>query len=105
LSLRRLLFMSRYPIWGGMLAWQSVTSFGIPAWNAFLVILRCDDVLNRASATTQWQTFDAFLADPLRPYGLLVTLILAIVIFAASLFMERGRQLAATDLTPRQAPL
>ena len=93
-----LLFMRRYPIWGGMLAWQSVTSFGIPAWDAFIVALRCDNVLNHAAATTEWQTFDAFLAEPLRAHGHTVTFILALVIIAASLFMERERQLSLAGL-------
>ena len=93
-----LLLMKRYPIWGGMLAWQSVTSFGIPAWDAFIIALRCDNVLNSAAATTEWQTFDAFIAEPMRTQGSAITFALAMVILAASIFLERERQLARAGL-------
>ena len=93
-----LLLMKRYPIWGGMLAWQSVTWFGGPAWKAFVIALRCDNVLNSAAATTEWQTFDAFMAEPLRVHGYTITFILMLVIFAASIFMERERQLSLACL-------
>jgi integral membrane sensor domain MASE1 len=93
-----LLFMKRYPIWGGMLAWQSVTWFGGPAWDAFIIALRCDNVLNSAAATTEWQTFEAFMAEPMRVHGYTITFILAMVILAASIFMQRERQLSSAGL-------
>src|SRR5262245_17634857 len=44
-----LLFLRRYPIFGGMLAWQSVIWFGGPAWLALVITLRTDHVLSPAS--------------------------------------------------------
>lgn len=93
-----LLYIRRYPIWAGMLAWQSVTSFGKPAWDAWVIILRCDNVMDPVAATTQWATFDAYLAEPLRWQGFLVTILLAFGIAAASIFLERSRQLAMKGL-------
>jgi hypothetical protein len=101
-----LMLAKRHPVWSGMLAWQSVLSFGIPAWQAFVVALRCDNVLDRATATTEWQTFDAYLTEPLRAHGFVLGSLLSLVILGASMFFERQRRLEAQGtLTPVGEPL
>ncbi len=74
---------------------MSLSLFGIPAWDAFVIALRSDHVLDRALARTDWATFDSFQNDPLRwGGGILLIVVLLVAAFRLRHRVQRAAQTA-----------
>ena len=78
------LALRRFRIYAGMLILQSLLWFGGPAWQAMIILLRSDHVMDPASASTTWSSFDAYIADPLYWRGQMVIYLLVLLVVLAT---------------------
>lgn len=79
-----LLALRRFRIYAGMLIWQSLLWFGGPAWQSMIILRRSDHVLDPASATTTWQSFDAYISDSLYWRGKVVIFLVVLLVAIAT---------------------
>lgn len=79
------LALRRFRVFAGMLIWQTLIWFGGSVWQAMIIVLRSDHVMDPSAASTAWSSFDAYIADPLYWRGKMVLyLLVGIVVFATS---------------------
>jgi hypothetical protein len=77
------LALRRFRLFAGMLVWQTLIWFGHSAWQALVIVLRSDHVMEPSAASTAWPSFDAYIADPLLwPGQIAIYLLAALVCFA-----------------------
>lgn len=79
------LALRHFRIFAEMLIWQTLLSFGGSVWQTMIILLRSDHVMDRALASTTWQSFDAYIADPLLWRGKMVLYILVGIVVLATL--------------------
>ncbi|HNG95532.1 MAG TPA: hypothetical protein PLB32_22200 [Acidobacteriota bacterium] len=88
----------RYRICASMLIWLSVLYFGGKVWQVLVIFHRCDFVLDRRLAQTQWTSFESYLYDPLIWYGQLGIAVSAVGLAWTFAWYERKRQRSQSQI-------
>jgi hypothetical protein len=79
------LALRRFRVFAEMLIWQTLLWFGGSVWQAVIILMRSDHVMDPALASTTWQSFDAYIADPLYWRGKMVLYLLVGIVVLATL--------------------
>jgi hypothetical protein len=74
----------RYPAGSHLAAFMALLWMGYPAARGLVVLARTDSIWDPARASSQWQTFDQYFADPARWIAMAVAFGLALLFHAKS---------------------